>query len=296
MPWLQIAFDCDREHLEAAEGALEAAGALSVTLADAADEPVLEPAPGAMPLWRATRVTALFDTDADLDALQARLLAALGVDRLPRLALETLEDRAWEREWMARFRPMRFGERLWICPSWSEPPAADAVNIRLDPGLAFGTGTHPTTALCLEWLDAHPPADRTVIDYGCGSGILSLAAARLGAARVVATDIDPQALAATRSNAEHNGIGPDVLETGLPEALPALQADLVLANILSGPLVELEPVLARHTRPGGRIVLSGILAEQAERVVAAYGDDFELDPLAREEDWVRISGRRRPAP
>lgn len=194
---------------------------------------------------------------------------------------------------MDDFRPMRFGQRLWICPSWDEPPAGDAISILLDPGLAFGTGTHPTTALCLEWLDAHPPAGLEVIDYGSGSGILAVAALKLGAARVTAVDIDPQALTATRDNAARNGVDDARLHVDYPEALGETTADLVLANILAGPLVELAPAMAGRVRPGGAIVLSGILREQADTVRQAYTAWFDMDPPAFREDWTRLTGRRR---
>ena len=293
MPWLQISLECDAEHVEQAESALLESGAISVTLEDAADQPVLEPAPGEMPVWNATRLTGLFEADADLDAVQTRLLQALGLSRLPRLKIETLEEREWEKEWMDRFQPMRFGDNLWICPSWHTPPESGAVTIMLDPGLAFGTGTHPTTALCLEWLDRHPPEGRQVIDYGCGSGILAIAALKLGAEKVIATDIDPQALEATEANARKNGIDPDRLITVLPDQVPQIPADLVMANILSGPLVELEPTLAGLTRPGGQLILSGILEDQADNVREAYERDFELAPTRTQEEWVRIEGQRR---
>lgn len=295
MPWLQITFDCHRDQVEAAEEALMAAGAVSVTLTDAEDQPLLEPAPGEMPLWDAARISGLFQAGADLDAVQNRVLLSLGLDRLPRLQLETLEDQDWERAWMDNFQPLRFGRRLWIVPSWHEAPDPGAVNIRLDPGLAFGTGTHPTTALCLEWLDAHPPEGLEVVDYGCGSGILALAAAKLGAARLWATDIDPQALQATRDNLEKNAIAADAVHTCLPNDLPDIETDLVLANILSGPLVELEPRLSALCRPGGWLVLSGILEEQADTVMQAYARHFDMQPPAFQEGWARLSGRRKTA-
>ncbi|BAZ93204.1 ribosomal protein L11 methyltransferase [Thiohalobacter sp. COW1] len=291
MPWIQLSLEAGDLDLEQLSDLLLEAGAVSVTFQDAADEPVLEPAPGATPLWSRTRVVALFEAGAEPAQLIAGLRAPLG-EAAERIESATLEDRDWVRAWMDEFRPMRFGERVWICPSHQPPPDPDAVNILLDPGLAFGTGTHPTTALCLEWLDRHPPADLEVIDYGCGSGVLAIAALKLGARHVWAVDNDPQALIATRDNAGRNGVGEGV-DTCLPEDVPALQADLMLANILANPLVELAPTLAGQVRPGGMIVLSGILAEQSDMVRAAYAAAFEHLVVDQQDGWVRISGRRR---
>jgi ribosomal protein L11 methyltransferase len=212
---------------------------------------------------------------------------------LPEHLSELIEDQDWERSWMDNFQPMRFGQRLWIVPSWHAAPEPDAVNLLLDPGLAFGTGTHPTTALCLEWLDAQTLQDCTVLDFGCGSGILAIAALLLGAGLAIGTDIDPQALEASRDNASRNGIEPARFPLYLPGELPGVRADVLVANILAGPLVELAPRLAELLGPGGRLALSGILAEQAEAVRAAYSKDFMLEPTAEKDGWVRISGIRR---
>jgi ribosomal protein L11 methyltransferase len=290
MPWQNLILTTTREQVEAVEARLLEAGALSVTVSDAGDVPVLEPAPGETPLWPENTLTALFPQDAEPAPLGASLAAEFGL-AVPRV--ETVENQDWERAWMDDFQPLRFGRRLWICPSWREPPEADAVNLVLDPGLAFGTGTHPTTALCLEWLDANPPCGALVLDYGCGSGILSLAALKLDARRAWAVDIDPQALIATEANAERNGIGAGNLYAVEPAGLPPLEADLVIANILSGPLVELAPLLCEHLKPHGRLVLSGILAEQADAVheaYAAYIDHWEADAVR--EGWVRLAGQR----
>lgn len=291
MPWQELTLRLAREQLEVAESLLLAAGAVSVTYRDAEDQPVLEPAPGETPLWDQVLVTGLFEANADLATLTPLIRAQLPA--LQALATRQVADQDWERAWMGDFRPMRFGQHLWICPSWDEPPAGDAISILLDPGLAFGTGTHPTTALCLEWLDAHPPAGLQVIDYGSGSGILAVAALKLGATRVTAVDIDPQALTATRDNAARNGVGDARLHVDYPEGLGETTADLVLANILAGPLVELAPAMAGRVRPGGTIVLSGILREQADTVRQAYTAWFDMDPPAFREDWTRLSGRRR---
>ena len=211
---------------------------------------------------------------------------------LPQHRIEQLEDRDWAREWLKDFKPMRFGTRLWICPTAYTPPEPDAVNLSLDPGLAFGTGTHATTALCLEWLDGHDLRDRLVVDYGCGSGILAIAAARLGAREVWAVDNDPQALVASRDNAARNGVM-DRLHICLPPAFPALQADVLLANILAGPLVSLAQLFAACLRPGGRLVLSGILKTQEPDIRRAYQADFAELEVASKDDWIRVSGIRR---
>jgi ribosomal protein L11 methyltransferase len=290
MPWLQLIVESDPEHADAVEDLLLAAGAASVTLRDGADQPLFEPPPGETPLWSSTRVVGLFTADTDLAPVEAELTALPGAAPLHRV--EALEDRDWTRAWMDHFKPMRFGENLWVVPGGFEAPDPVGVNLHLDPGLAFGTGTHPTTALCLEWLDRHPPEGARVVDYGCGSGILALAALLLGAEEVVGVDNDPQALIASRDNATRNGVE-GRLRVFAPEAVPDQPADLLLANILAGPLIELAPRLAALTRTGGGLVLSGILASQAEQVAAAYAPWFEMEPPAVKEDWVRLTGRKR---
>jgi ribosomal protein L11 methyltransferase len=212
---------------------------------------------------------------------------------LPPHELEKIEDQDWERSWMDNFHPMRFGERLWIVPSWHAAPEPDAVNLLLDPGLAFGTGTHPTTSLCLQWLDAQQLQGKTLIDFGCGSGILAIAGLLLGAEHAVGTDIDIQALEASRDNAQRNQVADDRFDLYLPEQMPDTPADVLVANILAGPLVSLAPRLASLVKPGGLLALSGILAEQTDEILQAYRDDFELDPVANQEGWIRVSGRRR---
>lgn len=294
MPWLQLIFETDEDNAPALAELLSAQGAAAVTLEDDADQPLYEPPPGATPLWQATRVVALFEADHDIPAAVAAVDAAWAPRPLPPWRLEQLEDRDWTRAWMDSFQPMRFGQRLWIVPSWTEAPEPDAVNILLDPGLAFGTGTHPTTRLCLEWLDAQAHAARQVVDYGCGSGILAIAAALLGAEEVWAVDNDPQALVATRDNATRNGVEARV-HTVLPEALPACRSDLLIANILAGPLIELAPHFAALVRPEGALVLSGILPEQAPELAAAYQPWFDMAPPREHEGWVRLEGRRKSA-
>ena len=276
--------DADR-----AEAAFEAAGAVSVTYSDDADQPVLEPKPGEQPLWAHTRITGLFPHDVDLDGAIATLLAHLDIPRLPEARLATLDDRDWTREWLKDFKPLQFGRRLWVVPTAFEPPAPDDVNLVLDPGLAFGTGTHPTTALCLEWLDGLDLEGRTVVDFGCGSGILAIAAALLGAKEVFATDIDPQALTATRDNAQRNGVV-DRISLCLPDAMPAVQADVVVANILAGPLAELADTLVGHVAPGGRLALAGLLSDQAANVQSAYTGLLPLEVRSEREGWALLAG------
>ncbi len=292
MPWLQVRLAITPEQAETYEDALLEVGAVSVTFMDAEDQPIFEPDLGTTPLWSHTHLLALFEADTDPANLVAHLQLLTGGD-LPEHQIERIEDQDWERSWMDNFQPMRFGQRLWIVPSWHEAPEPQAVNLLLDPGLAFGTGTHPTTSLCLQWLDGQALEGCTVLDFGCGSGILAIAALLLGAERAVGTDIDPQALEASRDNASRNGIAAERFPLYLPGDMPAGTYDVVVANILAGPLVQLAPTISAHVRPGGRLALSGILAEQAEEVRAAYAELFELDPTAVQDGWVRISGVRR---
>ena len=288
--WLQVRVEVPASLLDAVGAACEAAGALSVTVEDAADDPVYEPLPGEVRTWPHNRVTALFPAGHDPEPLH-RELAALLAGEVSGWRVEGLADRDWERAWLDGFRPLRCGRRLWVCPTGQEPPEPDAVNLRLDPGLAFGTGTHPTTALCLAWLDAHPPTG-SLLDYGCGSGILAIAGLLLGARAAWAVDIDPQALTATRDNAARNGVDAR-LATGLPQALPRdATFDLLLANILAGPLVELAPALAARLAPGGALVLSGILADQADAVAAAYRPWCGELRVELRDGWARLDGRR----
>ena len=292
MSWLQIRLAITPDQAEALEDQLLDLGAVSVTFMDAEDQPIFEPDLNTTPLWSHTHLLALFEADTDPDSLLAHLQRLRGGE-LPEHQVEVIEDQDWERSWMDNFQPMRFGRRLWIVPSWHAAPEPDAVNLLLDPGLAFGTGTHPTTALCLEWLDAQPLQGQSLLDFGCGSGILAIAGLLLGAEHAVGTDIDTQALDASRDNAERNGIAAERFTLYLPEQLPEETADVVVANILAGPLVSLASRITALVKPGGRLALSGILAEQAEEVRAAYSDAFELHPTADKDGWVRISGVRR---
>lgn len=293
MPWIQLKITTTGQLADTLSDALTESGAVSVTFEDTHDTPVYEPLPGETRLWGDTDVIGLYDAETDMtavvDALQGHPLLGAGFAH----KIEQLEDKDWEREWMDNFHPMRFGERLWICPSWRPVPDPEAVNVMLDPGLAFGTGTHPTTALCLQWLDGLDLRGKTVIDFGCGSGILAIAALKLGAAQAIGIDIDPQAIQASRDNAQRNGVA-DRLALYLPQAQPReLHADVVVANILAGPLRELAPLIIDLPRPGGFLGLSGILANQAQSVAQAYAAAFALDPVAEKDEWCRITGQRR---
>jgi ribosomal protein L11 methyltransferase len=289
MPWLQLTFYTTKDDAEALADLLSETGAAAVTMQDAADQPLYEPPPGATPLWQLTNVVGLFDESFNSNALIAEIKSQWPGE-LPEYRSEQLEDQDWERAWMDDFKPMQFGERLWIVPSWHEAPVRDAVNILLDPGLAFGTGTHPTTRLCLEWLDSHEVSGKYVIDYGCGSGILAIAAALLGAAEVIGVDNDPQALVATLDNARRNGV---TIQPYLPKEVPETQADILIANILAGPLIELAPRLAALVKPDGQLALSGILPMQAEAVAEAYREWFDMTPAVEHDGWIRLEGKKR---
>lgn len=296
MSWMQVRFHASAAEVEALENALLACEALSVTLQDDADQPILEPELGTMPIWDNTQVIGLFEAhrnSAELLTEIAKAYRAEGGTELPRHKTELVEDKDWVRAWMDDYHPMPFGQRLWVCPSWREPPQPDAVNLLLDPGLAFGTGTHPTTALCLRYLDREVSGGELVVDYGCGSGILGIAALLLGARHMIGTDIDPQALTATRDNAGRNGIDPTRYDIYLPQATPAVQADITVANILAGPLVALGPHIASLTRSGGKLALSGLLAEQAAEVSACYSQWFSMEPPQQQDDWVILTGIKR---
>jgi len=293
--WQELHFTARKDQIEPLEGWLFARGALSVTLEDEADQPLLEPGPGETPLWDAVRLTALFAGHEDLTPLLGEVPPEL-CTQAPSVAVP-VADREWTRVWEDQFHPLQMGERLWICPSWTPPPDPDAVNILLDPGLAFGTGTHPTTAMCLRALDADLPPGKRVVDYGCGSGILGIAAVRLGAAAVLGVDNDPQAMTASRDNARRN----EVPDTTFPVVLPQdnlvatwqASANWVVANILAGPLVTLAPVLTSLMVPGGRLLLAGLLADQAEAVIEAYAPKVALSIADQQEDWVLLAGDKR---
>ncbi len=296
MAWRQFVMNLDALDTEAVEEIFERFGASSVTLMDAGDDPVLEPGPGETPLWAETTITGLFSPDMDLKQLQSTLLAELHLHRLPEHRIEDLEDRVWEREWLKGFGPMQFGRRLWIYPTGTPPPDDDSVIIRLDPGLAFGTGTHPTTALCLEWLDGLPLQGSRVLDYGCGSGILAIAGLKLGCSSAVGMDIDPQAVIATRQNAGDNNVAENLQVLGSAGEIEG-EFDVVVANILAGPLVQFAESITLTLRGRGMLALSGVLCEQADDVMAAYEPWIEFDePAFKEQDgqvWSRLTGKRR---
>jgi len=321
--FLELSFDLGRLDAQTAEDAAFDCGALAVTFVDARDDsvnhstksgstrqaswspldttpdfvgtPVLEPAPGTTPLWPATRIKCLFAAERPVPATHeapvAALAASLGIDTAL-IEVLPIADRAWEREWLKDFHALCFGRRLWVCPHHERVSAPDAVVVALDPGLAFGTGTHASTALCLTWLDAHPPAAARVIDYGCGSGVLGIAAARLGAAEVHAFDIDPQALLATGENARANAVEGRLQVHTSAEALPAA-TDVLLANILAAPLCALAPRFAVLVRPGGRVVLAGLMEHQAAEVTAAYATCFDVVRFGERDGWVCLVGQRR---
>jgi ribosomal protein L11 methyltransferase len=291
----EIEFPLASLSVESVEAALFEAGATAITFSDRGDEPVLEPGPDEIRLWSDTLVRALFDL-ADASSSEAaqslgRVARLLGAHITECATVRAVESRDWERVWLKDWKPMRFGRRLWVCPTGAPAPEdAEAVVVRLDPGLAFGTGTHPTTALCLQMLDALPLAGRTMIDYGCGSGILGIAALKLGAASAVAVDLDPQALVATRANAVRNGVADRLEIQGVPPRLEA--AGCVFANILADPLVELEPVLSAACLPRADLFLSGLLKSQAYAVKAAYGASFAIVQVIERDAWCGIHARR----
>ena len=296
MTWLQAHLTSDKASSPRLESLFEELGALSVTLTDAGDEPQLETAPGEERIWSETIVTGLFAGDTDKASLEEAIRDA--IERLgirATLALEPLEDQDWERAWMENFHPMRFGEHLWILPHGRQLPddAVDPVVVHLDPGLAFGSGTHPTTALCLRWLDSQDLAGKSLVDFGCGSGILAIAALRLGAASALGIDHDPQALIASEQNAQDNGVSDRLTLVGSNTPVGE-QADIVIANILASILIELAEKIGELVRPGGQIALSGILAEQAGAVMEAFSDMFELEEPYQLDDWVLIAGIRKP--
>ncbi|MBA6414089.1 50S ribosomal protein L11 methyltransferase [Parahaliea sp. F7430] len=292
MSWLQLRLDTHPEQVESLEELMLATGSVAVTMEDNADQPVLEPGVGETPLWQQIRLTGLYLADTDMKAVLAQFPPAL-LDKCNQ-RVEILEDKDWEREWIKHYQPMRFGSRLWVCPSWLEPPEPDAVNLLLDPGLAFGTGTHPTTALCLSALADMDLQDKAVVDYGCGSGILAVAALKLGATRALGVDNDPQALVASRDNAARNSLAEESLSLSLPgsEVLAQWQqqADVVVANILAGPLMELSDTLLGLARPGATVLISGLLASQAESLCAHYAAQLQLSVAGQQDDWVCLQG------
>lgn len=293
MPWWQFSITCHASELEQVESLLLDLGALSLSLADAGDEPIYEPLPGDNPVWQNSVVTGMFDPGIDHEALYQRLLGALPSQLVDQVRQKSLQEQDWEEVYKQHFKPIHCSGNLWIVPSWCEPPDPGATNIRLDPGMAFGTGGHATTALCLAWLGEQDITGYSVIDYGCGSGILAIAACQLGAAVVSAVDIDPQALRASEANARTNRVDSRRMKVSLPEELQSDKVDLLMANILSGPLIAFAPRFAGLIKPGGQILLSGILKTQLADIQLAYQPWFDLDPVAVREDWARVSGMRK---
>lgn len=292
MAWIQIRINANADNAEMISDLLMDTGSASVTYVDAKDTPIYEPKLGTVQLWADTTVIGLYDANHDMNSVVAVLKAEPTLADKLVYKIEQLEDKDWEREWMDNFHPIKFGERLWICPSWRDIPEPDAVNVLLDPGLAFGTGTHATTALCLKWLESQDLTGKTVVDFGCGSGILGIAAIKLGAERMIGIDIDPQAIEASRDNAERNGVA-DKLEVYLPEDQPDFSADVVVANILAQPLKELHEVILGLLKPNGKIAMSGILEEQAQSVADVYAPFLALDEIAVEGEWTRVSGTKK---
>jgi len=292
MTWLQLRLDARHRDVAELEELLLATGAVAVTLEDNANQPLLEPGVGETPLWNETRLTGLYPADTDMQCVLRDIPDSLLQQANKRV--EILEDKDWEREWMQHYRPMQFGRRLWVCPSWLEPPEPDAVNLLLDPGLAFGTGTHPTTALCLGQLDSMSLAGQTIVDYGCGSGILAVAALKLGAVMALGVDNDPQALAASRDNATRNNIAPESFPVAFPGKVKrrawGRRADVVIANILAGPLIELSETLLHFLKPGGTLLLSGLLQNQAATLCAHYADRLPLRIVGERDGWVCLRG------
>ncbi|MGX4642051.1 50S ribosomal protein L11 methyltransferase [Massilia sp. SYSU DXS3249] len=302
MSWTEVVIEIAREHAEGLSDALMEAGALSVSVEDADEgtdqekplfgEPGMEPTEAA---WDHSRVVALTDTDADQQAIVAEAAAAIGLASVPAFTTRAVADADWVRLTQSQFEPIHIGTNIWVVPSWHEAPDPDGLILELDPGLAFGTGSHPTTRLCMEWLEAHPKPGKSVLDYGCGSGILAMVAKKLGAADVAGVDIDPQAIESARANAERNGCEisfyvPDAFAASSNERHAGGKFDIVVANILSSPLKLMAPMLSGRVAPGGSLVLSGVLARQAEEVAAAYAPFIKLGVWAEQDGWVALQG------
>ena len=294
MHWTQLTCTLEPEQAEAFEEALMAAGASAVTMLDAQDQPIFEPDLGTTPLWQKTKVIGLFSAEDDL--VQAQRIATdvylhLTGNQAPTVQIDLLENEDWTRKWIDNFKPIKFGDSLWVCPSWCEIPDPDGINLLLDPGLAFGTGTHPTTALCLAWLDSPKFSGKTVVDYGCGSGILGIAALLLGAETVIAVDNDPQALIATRDNADRNNIATGKLKTYLPDEVPPIKADILIANILAKPLELLRDRFVELLATNGKLLLSGILETQSDALLHHYEERFNMSPPITDSGWVCLYGQ-----
>jgi len=291
--WQQLKIQLHSENASYFEQILFDSDAISISYLDAEDQPVFQEEPGSTPLWDNTFLLCLFNTKTDLGSLLNKLRCNTKVLNNKSLNIELIEDQDWERSWMKDFEPIQFGEKLWICPSWLSPPEPNAVNIKLDPGLAFGTGNHATTSLCLRWLDQADVRGSEVIDYGCGSGVLSIASALLGAVKVHSVDNDPQAISATIDNSRRNKVPGDVLTTYLPEAVPPVHADILIANILERPLIDLSEKFAELVKKGGYIALSGLLEEQIPSLLSCYDRWFDMEAPQVEQGWVLLCGTRK---
>ncbi len=289
MSWHQISVITDQNTALEVSDFFSEIGAVSVTYMDAEDQPVYEPAPGETKIWNQTKVIALFELDHNPESVKTLTSSRFKDKPLSDWFYETLKDQTWERTWMKHYHPMKFGDSLWVCPTGQEKIEDRTICMTLDPGLAFGTGTHATTALCLKWLANHNLKNKTVIDYGCGSGILAVASLLLGAKEAYAIDIDPQAITATLANAEKNNVQ-DKIKCCLPEQFTSLQADIVIANILAQPLCELSESITALLKPSGQLVLSGILKEQADSVINAYQNSIQIKSPVTQEDWCRLDG------
>lgn len=302
MSWTEVVIEIARDHAEALSDALMEAGALSVSVEDADEgteqekpmfgEPGMEPAETA---WEHSRVVALTDTDADQAAIVAEACAAIGLSAVPAFTTRDVADEDWVRKTQSQFEPIHIGQNIWVVPSWHEAPDPNGLILELDPGLAFGTGSHPTTRLCMEWLEAHPAPGQSVLDYGCGSGILAMVAKKLGSGDVAGVDIDPQAIESAKANAERNRVEIDYYLPDEFAASPREQQrfDIVVANILSSPLKLMAPMLSGRVASGGALVLSGVLARQAEEVAAAYAPFIQLSVWKEFDGWVALHGRLR---
>lgn len=292
MNWIELHIKTSAERAHILADQLNLFGAQAVSFLDAGDQPIYEPSAEKPQLWQETIVVGLFEPQHPIENVLTFLEEQAAEGFIEHFHLKHLEDQDWQRLCLDSFKPMSFGKKLWICPSWHKAPDPNAINVTLDPGLAFGTGTHATTSLCLSWLDQHISHEKIVIDYGCGSGILGIAALKLGAQKVFAVDNDPQALEATRSNAERNDILANQLQTFLPSDLSAPAADVLIANILAQPLIELAPTFASLLKPHGKIVLSGILTDQIAEIFSAYQPFFALEKPISKAEWVRIVGNK----
>lgn len=293
MPWLELKIDANQHQIEDIEQALLDAGALSVTYQDAGDVPVLEPGVGEVRLWPEISMTGLFDADNNTGLIEQKLASYLQQKQqeLPYFIWQILEDRQWETTWMEYAKPMQFGENFWV--HYEDVVEENATTLLLDPGLAFGTGSHPTTSLCLTWLVEQQLEQKTVLDFGCGTGILAIAALMNGASTVTGIDIDPQALTATQNNSVRNGFSKDSIDLYLPKSAPTRHYDVVVANILAGPLLELCDDIANAVVTGGLVCLSGILAKQADAIQQAYHAHFDDITIVEEDGWIRVSGIKR---